>query len=143
MVQPVDIYRAYNFKLDTRDGTEGHFTECTGLGMRVTPIKYREGGNHQVVHSIPGRVDYAEVTLRYGLTSSTNLWDWFMKIISGVVERRDVSIIMLDSQGSSEVMRWNLNGAWPCEWRGAPLDAIGHEVAIESLTLSFETLVRA
>ena len=37
-------------------------------------------------------------------------------------------------------LRWDLINAWPSEWRGAPLDALGREVAIESLTLVFETL---
>ena len=39
------------------------------------------------------------------------------------VERKNVSIVILDSQGVTEVMRWNLNDAWPAEWNGALLDA--------------------
>ncbi len=139
----VDPYRAYNFKLVIQGVTEGHFTECTGLGVKVDAIKYREGGNSQVVHRIPGQVDYGDVTLRYGLTSSRELWDWFLTAVKGQVERKNISILMLDSDGVAEVMRWDLVNAWPAEWRGAPLEATSHEVAIESLTLVFETLERA
>ena len=39
-----DPYRAFNFKLEIRGVIEGHFTECSGLGVRVHPIRYREGG---------------------------------------------------------------------------------------------------
>jgi phage tail-like protein len=143
VVEYTDPFRAYNFKLEIRDVTEGHFTECSGLGVKIGVIKYREGGNDQIVHTIPGRVEYGEVTLRYGLTASTQLWTWIMSIAAGTVERRNVSILMLNSEGSAEVMRWNLLNAWPCEWQGFPLDALSQEVAIESLTLSFETLERA
>jgi phage tail-like protein len=108
----------------------------------VQPIKYREGGNSQVVHALAGPVDYGDVTLRYGLTSTSELWDWFLTAVKGRVERKNVSIIMLDSEGAAEVMRWNLIGAWPSQWTGTRLDAIGREVAIESLTLVFETLER-
>src|ERR1044071_6398793 len=73
-----DPYRAYNFKLIVQGVTEGHFTECTGLGMKVEVIKYREGGTGQIVHCIPGRVEYADVSLSYGLTDSQELFDWFM-----------------------------------------------------------------
>lgn len=138
-----DPYRAYNFKLDIAGVTEGHFTECTGLGVKVESIRYREAGNNQVVRHVPGPVDYASVTLRYGLTSSRELWEWLMTGVRGRVERKNVSIIMLDSEGSNEVTRWNLTDAWPSEWRGAPLDALNREIAIESLTLVFDSLERA
>jgi phage tail-like protein len=50
---------------------------------------------------------------------------------------------MLDSTGQTEVMRWNLTNAWPARWRGAPLDALNREIAIETLTLVYETIERA
>ena len=139
----VDPYRAFNFKLEIRGVVEGHFTECTGLGIRVHPIRYREGGSGQVVRAIPGQVEYAEVGLRYGLTKSRELWDWFVKSIQGNVERRNLSIIMLEPNGVDEALRWNLFSAWPSEWRGASLDALGREAAIEELKLAFDTLERA
>ena len=138
----MDPYRAYNFKLDIQGVTEGHFTECTGIRIEVQALRYREGGTSQVVHRLPGPVEYGDVTLRYGLTASTELWTWFMTAVQGKVERRNVSILMLGADGVTEVLRWNLVNAWPSEWRGAPLDAMGREVAIESLTLVFETLER-
>ncbi len=138
-----DPYRAYNFKLVIQGVTEGHFTACSGLGIKVQVIKYREGGTNQVVHCIPGQVEYADITLRYGLTSSHVIWDWLLAAVAGRVERKNVSILMLDSEGAGEVMRWDLINAWPTEWRGAPLDALNREVAIETLTLVYETLQRA
>lgn len=138
----VDPYRAYNFKLVIQGVTEGHFVECSGLRVRVEPIRYQEGGS-TTVHQIPGPVDHGDVTLRYGLTPSRELWDWFMAGLEGRVDRRNVSILMLSSDGGAEVMRWDLINAWPSEWRGAPLDALAREVAIESMTLVFESVARA
>jgi len=139
----VEPYRTYNFKLVIQGVTQGHFTECTGLGVKVHAIKYREGGISEVVHSLPGPVEYADVTLRYGLTDSDELWNWFMSAVKGTVERKNVSILMLSNDGVTEVMRWDLLNAWPAEWRGAPLNALTHEAAIETLTLVFESLQRA
>src|SRR5512133_295876 len=138
-VEPV---RAYHFRVDFMGMTAG-FTECSGLEVEVHPIRYREGGAGQVVHVIPGPVSYGDVTLSYGLTSSIELWTWLMGAVRGAVERRNVSILMLDSTGALEVVRWDLTNAWPARWRGAPLDALNREIAIESLTLVFETLQRA
>jgi phage tail-like protein len=137
----VDPLRAYNFKLLINNVTEGHFTEVSGLGVKVERISYREGGN-TTVRAIPGRVTYAAVTLRFGLTASQELWDWLMSAVAGRVVRRNVSVVMLDSSGSAEVLRWNLINAWPQEWYGAPLDALSQELAIETLVLAHEGLQR-
>jgi phage tail-like protein len=139
----VDPYRSYNFKLEIQGVTAGHFTECSGLGIRVDAIKYREAGSGGVVHRIPGQVDYGDVTLSYGLTQSHELFDWFLTAIEGNPQRKNVSVLMLDSSGVNEVLRWDLINAWPSAWRGAPLDALGQEIAIESVTLVFESLHRA
>lgn len=136
-------YRSYNFKLNIQGVTEGHFTECNGLGVRVDVIRYREAGNDQQVRCLPGPVNYSDVTLRYGLTDSQELWDWLMTAVDGRVERKNISILMLDTEGVNEVMRWNLINAWPSEWRGTMLDAMSREAAIESLTLVFESIDRA
>lgn len=138
----VDPYRAYNFKLIIQGVTQGHFVECTGMGVRIAAMRYQEGGAN-VVHRIPGPIDYGDVTLRYGLTASRELWDWFLAGLNGNVDRRNVSVLMLATDGTTEVMRWDLVNAWPAEWRGAPLDALAREVAIESVTLVFESLARA
>ncbi len=137
-----DPYRNYNFKLEIQGVTQGHFTECSNIGIRIQAISYREGGLNQVVHRMPGQVEYADVVLKYGVTSSPELLTWFFGGTKGNVERKNVSIVLLDSTGANEVLRWNLNRAWPREWNGAPLDARGNGAAIETLTLAFETLER-
>lgn len=137
-----DPYGAYNFKLVIQGVTEGHFTRCTGLGVRVEAIKYREGGTSQVVHRLPGRVEYPDVTLYYGLTNSKELWLWLESAMKGTVQRRNVSIVVLAPDGVTEAVRFNLINAWPSVWMGAPLDALSNEAAIEELTLVYETLER-
>ena len=138
----VDPYRAFNFKIEIGSVTEGHFTQVSGLGARVTPISYREAGNSQVVHYIPGRVEYSEITLSYGVTKSRELFDWFKTGVAGHVQRKNLSIVLFDADGTTEVMRWNLVNAWATEWSGALLDAHSQEVAIESLTLVCESMDR-
>ncbi len=138
----VDPYRAYNFKLLINNVTSGHFTEVFGLGVKVEKALYREAGNNSIVRAIPTRVTYPSVTLRYGLTSYPGLWEWLMSAVKGQVNRRNVSIVMLDAAGSTEVLRWNLLNAWPEEWLGSPLDAMSRELAIETLVLAHEGLER-
>jgi len=140
----LDPYRNYNFKLEAGNDVQGHFTSCSGFGVDVDVIRYREGGERQIVHALAGPKTYREVTFQYGVTDSRDLFDWFMKAVTdGAPEPRNVSIVLLAHDGVTEKVRWNLGAAWPSSWRGAALDALGREVAIESLTLVFETLERA
>lgn len=140
--QWTDPYTSFHFAIDINGVTEGRFVECSSLGVEVEAIKYREAGAHQIVHRLPGRVEYADLTLRYGMTGSTQLWRWMQSSIAGTVERRNVSVVMYGRDGASEVMRWNLRNAWPRSWRGAPLDAMGSQVAVETLVLVFDELER-
>lgn len=138
-----DPYRAYNFILDLNGVTVGRFTEVTGLEVQVEVIAYREGGADPAVRQLPGRVRYEPVELRYGLSDSRELWDWLMSTARGQVERRNLSVILLSSDRSAEVTRWNLTGAWPCNVRCAELKALGNEVAYETISLVYEGIERA
>lgn len=138
----VDPYRNYNFKIDLgRNRGECFFSECSGLGVEVESIEYREGGAGHVTRQIPGRVSYSAVTLRFGVSDSDMLWSWLQSSIEGRVERENISIQMLTSDGKPG-FHWNLMEAWPKSWKAAPLDAMGKEIAIESLTLVYQELKR-
>lgn len=140
---PEDPLRAFQFAVEIGGVTAGHFTEVFGLRVQAEVIRYREGGMHQIVRHIPGRIDHGEVTLRYGLTRSRELWDWMQATVQGRVDRRDISIIMLDATGSGEALRWNLFGTWPSGWEGPQISALGRDIAIEAITLAFDRIERA
>ena len=79
-----DPYSAYNFLVEIDGLAAGAFTEVTGLGVKVEPIQYREGGDRQSVRQLPGQTEYSPVTLRYGLTQSHELWDWLMAAVQAM-----------------------------------------------------------
>lgn len=136
----VDPYRAYNFKLIDHGIMQAAFTRVEGLGIIVNRALFRAGGDNSVVRAIPMQVSYPPVKLWYGVTDSDELLRWLFTAVKGRVERRDVSLALLNEAGTDHVRRWDFIGAWPCEWYGTPLDALGDELAIESLTLTFDRL---
>jgi phage tail-like protein len=138
----VDPYRNFNFRLDLGGVVEAAFFSVEGLAMRIHPIRFREAGAGQVVRSLPGPVEYAEVSLRHGVTRSLTTWQWISGVAKGRIERRNVSILVLDVDGVTEVVRWNLMNAWPCEWRGPALNGLGRDIAIAELKLAYDELQR-
>lgn len=141
---PVDPLRAYNFRLEFagQDDIRAHFTSLSGLWGEVEVIPFREAGANSIIHQLPGQTTYGELELRSGLTQSQKLWDWFMDAVNGKVVRRNVSIVMMGTDRSTEKMRWNCEGTWPKRFAVEELDTLAQEVAIESLTLVFESIER-
>lgn len=143
-----DPYRSYNFKLLIGNVTEAHFMECSGMGVKINVIKYRVSGRSDApgdpgyYKKIPGPVEYGDIVLKYGLTRSDSLWNWFMSGVNGAVQPKNITLQLLDNAGRKPVMQWDLIGAWASEWKGAQLNTMGREVAIESVTLVYENLVR-
>lgn len=138
----VDPYRAYNWRLEIGGDAQAHFTACSGLEVEIEIIQYREAGNRQIVRAIPGQVQYTPITLHYGLTERREMFDWLMAAVEGRADRRNVSIVVLDSQAVNDVVRWNLEAAWVAKWRGASLDAMSPSLAIESIVIAYDRLRR-
>jgi phage tail-like protein len=105
-------------------------------------IEYREGGDPSTVRKLPGKVTYPDVNLKWGVTDSRELYDWHLAAVNGAVDRRNGSIILQDDLGNEKV-RWNFFNAWPSKYDAPDFNAKGNDLAIDTLTLSCEKLVRA
>lgn len=139
----VDPYLASNFKIMIAGEAVAHFIECSQPSVDVATVQYREAGQSQLVHQIPTITTYEDITLRYGLTSSTVMWDWFSSTVSGTVERKQVSIVLLGHDGATPMVHWILENAFPKRWTGALLRATAQQVAVEEMVLAYEHLGRA
>lgn len=142
-VARLEPLRDYNFIVDLGAGDQVLFTECYGLGGRVSPIRFRAGGSGETVRYLTGRVDYSEATFRYGVTRSASVvWDWFREAMRGVVKRREVSVVMLKPDGVTPDFNINLSGAWITQLIAPSLQAAGTEAAIEEIKLIYEGIAR-
>ncbi len=138
-----DPYKGYNFLVELDGITRAGFRECSGLDTSQDPIEYREGNEKPLTaRKIPGLNKYSNVTLKWGITDDGELWDWRQKAKDGQVERKNVSIVLLDDE-ASEKWRWNLTNAWATKWTGPSFNATGNELAVETLEIAHEDLSKA
>ncbi|HXH88964.1 MAG TPA: phage tail protein [Gaiellaceae bacterium] len=139
-VQRDNPYANYNFVVELGGEEVGGFSEVDLPEATIETIEYREGGDKTAsARKLPGRVSYANVVLRRGLAGRTDLWDWFEATRNGSLQRRDVTITLLD-EARSPVQRWLLRNAWPAKFASPELNAHGNEVVIETLELAYEGL---
>ena len=137
-----DPYGNFSFLLEIDGITSGGFSECTGTNAEISPIEYREGNESLTPRKLPGLNKFGNVTLKRGVTEDLDLFNWFNVGASGDVDRKQtMSIVLLDEQ-RNEAVRWNLLNAWPCKYVAADLKANANEIAIESVELCHEGLIR-
>ncbi len=135
----------FHFAVDIQGVITGFFTECSGLGSEHELIEHKivtEKGQ-EVVKKIPGRMKWEDITLKRGITSSMDIWDWRKQVEDGDVDsaRRDGSIIMFDQQ-LSEVARWNFERAWPLKVSGPSPKTDSNEIGVEELVITHEYINR-
>ncbi len=137
-----DPYKGFRFRVEIHGIQQAGFTECSSVGSHIEVVEYREGGDVASVRKLTGKVSYPDITLKWGMTDSQDLYEWHRQTAQGNVQRQDGSVIQLDDTGN-EKLRWNFYKAWPSKWDGPAYSAKGNDVSIETLTLSCERVEKA
>ncbi|TCK22874.1 phage tail protein [Pseudonocardia endophytica] len=139
----IDPYLAFNFLVELDGIAQASFRECSGLSSTTEVIETREGGDNTTVRKLPGKTTYSDITLKWGLTASDELWQWRREVTQGAFTRRNGSVVVFDLSNHHEVARWNFVAAWPTKWDGPAFNATGNEIAVETLVLAHEGITRA
>lgn len=138
----VDPFKNFRFLVEIDGITQAGFADCSGFGSNVEVVEYREGGDSATVRKLPAKVSYPDITLKWGITNSRELYDWHLAAVNGQIQRKNGSIILQDDLGTEQV-RWNFFSAWPSKYAAPEMNAKGNDVAIDALTVSCERLERA
>ena len=138
-----DPYRNFRFLLEIDGIVQAGFSECTIPDTTNEPIEYREGNEDTTVRKLPGLTKYGNITLKWGITDSLELFDWRKQVIQGKMgdARRNIAIILHDEEGNPAA-RWEFREAWPSKYDAPDLNAKGNDVAIETLDIVHEGMER-
>lgn len=135
-------YRGFNFRVEIDGITEAGFQECSGLDVTTDPVEYREGTDPPHMRKLTGLNKYSPITLKRGITDSDTLWKWQQTVTTGRTERRNISIVLMNEKGE-EKWRWNLRNAWPSKWTAPAFNASSNDIAVETLEICHEEMVKA
>jgi phage tail-like protein len=133
------------FSLEIQGVIKGYFTEVSGLGSEHEIVEHKvvDESGHDMVMKIPGRLKWSDITLKRGITSSMDVWDWRKQVEDGDVQgaRKNGSVVMYD-QSFSQIARWNFSNAWPSKVSGPSLNAQNNEFGIEEMVVVHEGIER-
>lgn len=138
-----DPYRNFRFRVEIDGITQAGFSDCSGFDATTDVIEYREGNEVTTVRKLSGLTKYGNITLKWGITDSMDLYDWRKKVINTGAEgnRKNIAIICIDEAGNDKA-RWEISQAWPSKYDPPDFSAKGNDVAIETLEVVHEGVVR-
>jgi phage tail-like protein len=117
------------------------FSDVDGLEMNLEPKTIREGGRNTGPVHMAGGVGYGQLSLKRGMTSNFDLWNWFEAVASpgngGL--RGSADIVMLAGDGTQQA-QFRLTGCLPVKVKAPALSAKDGLVAIEEMSVVYESM---
>ena len=141
----VDDYRSNyitnnRFYVEMDREVKAAFKEFSGINVKIKKDNYFEGGVNDQVRVLLGHADFADVTLKRGMTNDLTFLKWILETLKGKRENRRNINILLYNQAGQTMQGYTLIGAIPINWKIPGVQADGNAVAIEELTLAYEGL---
>ncbi len=130
----------YHFTVEW-GGSKIGFQEVSGLELKTDIIEYRHGASPEYTPlKMPGMKRYGNITLSRGTMEGDNeLFEWFNTIKLNKIERRDLTISLLNEE-HDPVMVWKLKNVFPASLKWDKLNATESKVFLEYVELAHEGL---
>ena len=134
-----DPIRNFRFRVEIDGIQQAGFSEVSGFDITVDPIDYREGTDPTHVRKLTGMTKYGNVTLKWGITTSMELYNWHRQIVDGDIVRKTMAIVSVNERGE-DVNRWEIVEAWPTKYDPMDFNAKGNEAGIATLEVTCESI---
>lgn len=144
------IFTAFNFQVDifginvpgvSTPVCRAAFAECDGLEVSLEAKSFQQGGlNTEQVH-LTGKVSYAQLTLKRGMSADLGLWRWFNEVMKTNQRgmRAQIRVVMLGADREPQ-LTFNLKDCLPTKLRAPGLNAREGVIAIEEMQIVYAAL---
>jgi phage tail-like protein len=139
-------FTAFNFSVEINKSGDKEvlcaaaFSDCDGLEITMDVKTIREGGNNGKQIRFTGPYNYGQVTLKRGMTTNFDLWDWVNETLTNPSLRADAQIVLLAPDRKTERVGFVLSRCLPTKIKAPALNAKDGMVAVEELQLTYESL---
>jgi phage tail-like protein len=132
---PYDFYPAFAYSVAISQRVVAGFNEVSGLMVETEVETFREGGLNGCERQLPGPSKFpSRLVLKRGIGDLSYFWQWYLGVTKGQIERRDVTIVMNDADGTPG-FNWLFREACPVKWTGPELRANNSAIAFEAIEL--------
>ncbi|AUD04890.1 phage tail protein [Spirosoma pollinicola] len=125
------------FELFPQFPNDIRFQEVSGLSAEVETESFSEGGENRLVHQLPVRTKYNDLTLKRGKFLGSGILHWCRKAI----EKQEYSptnlMISLLDENHLPIYNWYVVHALPKRLEIGAFNAERNEVVIETMVLQY------
>lgn len=131
---------SFHFQIEW-GGTSVSFSEVSGMTFETEVIEYRDGASPEYsTRKVPGLVKNREIILKRGVAQGDNeFFEWFNTIQLSTVERRDITLKLLN-ENHDPIVVYQIKNAWPSKIEASDWNALKSTFAIETLVIQHEGL---
>lgn len=127
-----------NFKVEIDGIDYGNFVEVSGLGATAS-ITDDVGGVDKNARKIPGKIHFDQVVLTRNCDPrNAILRDWWKTVERGNPQKKSVSIVFFDRDGTTEIARRNMFECVPSGWGMSDLHSQDSAPITETLNFVYE-----
>lgn len=133
---PWGFYYKVEFAI-SQNKNDVRFQSVSGLSAEYDMEEYKEGGENRFTHKLPVRTKYADMVLKRGMLTDSEVMAWCFKALRDrEFEPTDLNVILMNEQGEP-LRTWKVAHAIPKKWLVSDLSATDNAVVIETLELSY------
>ena len=133
-------YGGFNFNVVVDGSEPAAFSTVILPTVEIDVVEYRDGSDRtSQPRQVVGLTKYTNLVLKRGVASRPDLWQWFDQVRQGTLDRRDITVTLLNEERNPVVV-WKLRRCLPIKYVGPTLSAGESDVAIEEIELAVEGL---
>lgn len=133
---PWSFYYKVEFGISS-DSNDARFQSVSGLSVEYDTEEFKEGGENRFVHKLPVRTKYADMVLKRGMLTNSEVIRWFLRAFRDRdFKPSDVTVILMNEK-SKPLRTWKVTHAIPKKWLVSDLNANENAIVIETLELSY------
>jgi len=133
---PWGFYYKVEFSI-SKNTDDVRFQTVSGLSVEYDYESYKEGGENRFEHKLPVRTKYADMVLKRGMLTDSEVIKWFLAAFRDRDFRpADVSVILMSEKGDP-LRAWNVAHAIPKKWLVSDFNANESSIVVETMELTY------
>jgi phage tail-like protein len=133
---PWGFYYKVEFSI-SKNKNDVRFQAVSGLSVEYDMEEFKEGGENRFTHKLPVRTKYADLVLKRGMLTDSDVTNWFLAAFRDRdFKPSDISIILMNEK-SEPLRTWNVAQAIPKKWLVSDLNANDNAIVVETLELIY------
>jgi len=126
------------FERFSQSPNDARFQQVSGLSAATEVEPWPEGGENRFTYQLPKKLHFSDLVLKRGKFLGSGLLQWARKAIEEFeFQPTNLTISLLDAH-SAPLCSWYVVNAVPKQLEVSGIDASSNQIAVESLTLSYQ-----